>query len=48
VAANDLRAPKPDFSQSAVSVQRTDFIVPSGGGYFFMPSLTALKNHFGE
>jgi Dyp-type peroxidase family len=25
-----------------------DFIVPTGGGYFFMPSLSTLKTHFGE
>jgi Dyp-type peroxidase family len=38
----------PTGSRGATTSLPIDFIVPSGGGYFFMPSLTALKNHFGE
>jgi Dyp-type peroxidase family len=38
----------PTGNRGPAALLPIDFIVPSGGGYFFMPSLSTFKTHFGE
>jgi hypothetical protein len=38
----------PGSNRGSTTQLPMDFIVPSGGGYSFMPSVSTFKTHFGE